>query len=202
MLKILRPRGIRSLKFVPSSGPGAFFPGVFLTGALPPGRYEGHWSPDRVRGVLVPGKLWGIRSLSGWRGICSQSTCGGIRIRPFFRRIHSPQKLGAFTFYSCMILFSGYQGFYSFMMLFFWLPSLLLILVWCYFSGLVWKRQGILQSIQNIQHFFQVHSILSQDGDWGGICSQSTCGGICSRLKFRGIYSPKRPLFGGLCSPS
>ena len=50
MLKILRPRGIRSLKFVPSSGPGAFIPGAFLTGALPPGRYEGHWFPERVRG--------------------------------------------------------------------------------------------------------------------------------------------------------
>ena len=121
MLKILRPRGIRSLKFVPSSGPGAFFPGVFLTGALPPGRYEGHWSPDRVRGVLVPGKLWGIRSLSGWRGICSQSTCGGIRIRPTFRGIYSPQKAGGILF---LFLYDA-----------FFLVTKVFILLWCYFSG-------------------------------------------------------------------
>ena len=145
MLKILRPRGIRSLKFVPSSGPGAFFPGVFLTGALPPGRYEGHWSPDRVRGVLVPGKLWGHSVSVRMDRQFSQSTCGGIRIRPTFRGIYSPQKAGGILLlFLYDAFFSGYQGFYSFMMLFFWLPSLLLILVWCYFSGLVWKRQGIL----------------------------------------------------------
>jgi hypothetical protein len=146
MLKILRPRGIRSLKFVPSSGPGAFFPGVFLTGALPPGRYEGHWSPDRVRGVLVPGKLWG-HSFPFKMGrhffpinLLGHSWSGQL-LGAFI-----PQKSSGYSlFIPCMILFSGYQGFYSFMMLFFWLPSLLLILVWCYFSGVVWKRQGMLQ---------------------------------------------------------
>ena len=63
MLKILRPRGIRSLKFVPSSGPGAFFPGAFLTGALPPGRYEGHWFPERVRGHWLQKNFGGSRFL-------------------------------------------------------------------------------------------------------------------------------------------
>ena len=125
MLKILRPRGIRSLKFVPSSGPGAFFPGVFLTGALPPGRYEGHWSPDRVRGVLVPGKLWG-HSFPFKMGrhffpinLLGHSWSGQL-LGAFI-----PQKSSGYSlFIPCMILFSGYQGFYSFMVLFFLVTKL------------------------------------------------------------------------------
>ena len=129
MLKILRPRGIRSLKFVPSSGPGAFFPGVFLSGALPPGRYEGHWSPDRVRGVLVPGKLWGhsfsfkmgrhLFPINLWghsypaniQGLSFPNKAGGIHFLFLYDTIFW---LPRFLFFYGAI-FSGYQACYLFL---------------------------------------------------------------------------------------
>ena len=173
MLKILRPRGIRSLKFVPSQVPGAFLPGAFLPGAFfpgafLPGRFGGHWFPERVRGHWFQENFGVSRSSSRWGGICSQSTCEGIRIRPFFRGIHSPQKLGAFTFYSCMILFSGYQGFYSFMVLFFLVTKLVTYSCMILFFWFSLKKTGnftINTKYSNI-YFFQVHNVNNYHGHW------------------------------------
>ena len=124
----LRSRGIRSPIFIPS--PGAFLPGAFFPGAFLPGRFGGHWFPERVRGHWLQ---------ENFGGGCYSSRWGlGRHLFPINLWRHSfPKKAGSVR---SQPPFGGLCPLHqiSFEMEMFNIKGH--ILVWCYFSGLFWKR--------------------------------------------------------------